>query len=128
MLFAQKIYFANKPLILTNESATYIREHPVAAGYKYFKGAFPRSFRLAFEHLNHPRSLGAIIEDLSPSALQYQIHQLYKPVDAAGGVVENEHGGVLMIYRRGKWDLPKGKRDDEEDMSRCALREVSEET
>jgi 8-oxo-dGTP pyrophosphatase MutT (NUDIX family) len=33
-----------------------------------------------------------------------------------------------MIYRRGKWDLPKGKRDDGEDIASCALREVSEET
>ena len=33
-----------------------------------------------------------------------------------------------MIYRRGKWDLPKGKRDDGEEIDYCALREVSEET
>ena len=33
-----------------------------------------------------------------------------------------------MIYRRGRWDLPKGKKDDDEDIATCALREVSEET
>ena len=30
-------------------------------------------------------------------------------VAAAGGVVKNERGEILFIYRRGKWDLPKGK-------------------
>ena len=30
-------------------------------------------------------------------------------VPAAGGIVKNERGEILFIYRRGKWDLPKGK-------------------
>jgi ADP-ribose pyrophosphatase YjhB (NUDIX family) len=33
-----------------------------------------------------------------------------------------------MIFRRGKWDLPKGKLDEGEDIEACALREVTEET
>jgi ADP-ribose pyrophosphatase YjhB (NUDIX family) len=33
-----------------------------------------------------------------------------------------------MIYRRGKWDLPKGKLDLGEQIDECALREVAEET
>jgi ADP-ribose pyrophosphatase YjhB (NUDIX family) len=47
---------------------------------------------------------------------------------AAGGIVENETGKILMIYRRGKWDLPKGKLDDGESIETCAVREVEEET
>jgi len=34
----------------------------------------------------------------------------------------------LMIFRRGVWDLPKGKREDPETFKRCAVREVEEET
>ena len=30
-------------------------------------------------------------------------------VEAAGGVVKNKQGEILFIFRRGKWDLPKGK-------------------
>ena len=30
-------------------------------------------------------------------------------IKAAGGVVINENGDFLMIFRHGKWDLPKGK-------------------
>jgi 8-oxo-dGTP pyrophosphatase MutT (NUDIX family) len=33
-----------------------------------------------------------------------------------------------MIFRRGKWDLPKGKLDIGETIEECALREVREET
>ena len=128
MFFAQKIYYNNKPLILTNDRASYVKTHPIAEGFLAFTGAFPRHYRLAFEHLSKLTSLGAIIEDISERALKEELYTLYEPVDAAGGVVMNEEGKVLMIYRRGKWDLPKGKRDDGEDIAYCALREVSEET
>lgn len=47
---------------------------------------------------------------------------------AGGGLVENENGDWLLIHRRGKWDLPKGKLDPGETMEACALREVREET
>lgn len=52
-----------------------------------------------------------------------------KPVIiAGGGLVLNENGDLLMIFRRGKWDLPKGKLDPGESIEACALREVTEET
>jgi len=51
-----------------------------------------------------------------------------KKIIAAGGLVTNEKGELLMIYRRDKWDLPKGKLDEGESIAECAVREVSEET
>ena len=47
---------------------------------------------------------------------------------AAGGIVENEVGEILFQFRRGKWDLPKGKLDEGESIEECAVREVEEET
>ena len=35
---------------------------------------------------------------------------------------------MLLIYRRGKWDLPKGKAEENEPIELCAHREVMEET
>jgi ADP-ribose pyrophosphatase YjhB (NUDIX family) len=35
---------------------------------------------------------------------------------------------VLLIFRKGKWDLPKGKVEDNEPIELCADREVKEET
>ena len=51
-----------------------------------------------------------------------------KEIIAAGGLVLNEDGDLLMIFRRGRWDLPKGKLDDGEQIEDCAVREVKEET
>ena len=47
---------------------------------------------------------------------------------AAGGIVTNTEGKILMIFRREKWDLPKGKLDKGETIAQCAVREVEEET
>ncbi|PSQ77628.1 MAG: NUDIX hydrolase [Bacteroidetes bacterium QH_8_67_23] len=59
-----------------------------------------------------------------------------EPVVAAGGYVlrpderstELAERAVLLIRKRGVWDLPKGKQDPGEDVRACALREVREET
>ncbi len=50
-----------------------------------------------------------------------------KIIYAAGGVVRNPEGEFLLIFRRGMWDLPKGKREKGETDKLCAQREVSEE-
>jgi len=47
---------------------------------------------------------------------------------AAGGLVQNNIGQILLIFRRGFWDLPKGKLDAGELIPECAIREVQEET
>ncbi len=51
-----------------------------------------------------------------------------KRIIAAGGLVTNEKNELLMIFRRGFWDLPKGKQDIGETIKACAVREVQEET
>lgn len=51
-----------------------------------------------------------------------------KKIIAAGGLVFNDNEALLMIFRRGKWDLPKGKLDEGETIEQCAVREVQEET
>lgn len=52
----------------------------------------------------------------------------FKEVDAAGGLVSNRRGDYLLIRRNGLWDLPKGHREQGEDIELTALREVQEET
>lgn len=47
---------------------------------------------------------------------------------AAGGLVQNNKGEFLLMFRRGFWDLPKGKLDAGESVLECAIREVREET
>src|SRR5690606_23151875 len=128
MFFERKIYINDKPLVLTNSAQHYVMQHATTSGYLFLKGAFPRNFRIAQKHLNKFTSLGVLIEDISIAALEKELENTFHPVTAAGGVVCNPDGGVLMIYRRGKWDLPKGKLDEGEAIEACAVREVVEET
>jgi 8-oxo-dGTP pyrophosphatase MutT (NUDIX family) len=55
------------------------------------------------------------------------IKQKFKVIQAAGGVVDKS-GKILLIYRKGRWDIPKGKLDKGESIKECAIREVEEET
>jgi 8-oxo-dGTP pyrophosphatase MutT (NUDIX family) len=62
-----------------------------------------------------------------PNTIFDIIKSLFKPVEAAGGIVWNPQGAILLIFRHGKWDLPKGKIENGEATDEAAIREVSEE-
>ncbi|PRX45784.1 NUDIX hydrolase [Salegentibacter salegens] len=49
-------------------------------------------------------------------------------VTAAGGMVLNDKDEILFIYRKKRWDLPKGKTEKNETIEASAIREVEEET
>jgi 8-oxo-dGTP pyrophosphatase MutT (NUDIX family) len=68
-----------------------------------------------------------IILHNDPSRVFHKIESLTKVIEAAGGAVKNSEGRLLMIHRRGKWDLPKGKIDKGETAEKAAVREVEEE-
>jgi 8-oxo-dGTP pyrophosphatase MutT (NUDIX family) len=52
----------------------------------------------------------------------------YHFIEAAGGLVVNKDKEMLFIFRRNKWDLPKGKMEAGETPEICAEREIEEET
>jgi len=60
--------------------------------------------------------------------LKKAFYKKFTIIMAAGGLVANEKNNILLIFRRGKWDLPKGKVDKGESLEQCAVREVEEET
>lgn len=53
---------------------------------------------------------------------------IYDVMEAAGGIVMNNENKLLMIFRNGRWDLPKGKIEEGEERRQAAIREVTEET
>ena len=61
------------------------------------------------------------------SKLWQSFKSLFRIIDAAGGAIKSPEGDLLMIYRYGHWDLPKGKIEPGESKEECAVREVMEE-
>jgi len=49
-------------------------------------------------------------------------------IKSAGGLVYNDNYHILLIFKRGKWDLPKGRFELDADPVETALREIGEET
>lgn len=49
-------------------------------------------------------------------------------IESAGGLVCNHNHHILLMFKRGKWDMPKGRVESEQTREECALREVQEET
>lgn len=70
----------------------------------------------------------SVVSENEQSAFSYFCRD-FIPVTAAGGVVSDSiSGNILMIFRNGRWDLPKGKLEVGESIEECAVREVMEET
>lgn len=60
--------------------------------------------------------------------LQADILSVFTLIEASGGIVCTPEGKILLIFRLGHWDLPKGKIEAGESPAEGALREVEEET
>jgi ADP-ribose pyrophosphatase YjhB (NUDIX family) len=63
-----------------------------------------------------------------PGETMCQILEGLEIVIAGGGIVSNEFDELLLIFRRGKWDMAKGKIEWNERIIDGAVREVEEET
>lgn len=114
----KRIYFADKALILTDSPSQ------SDAAYHLASSDFSRAKIVKiFETFNTIEVATDSVEQLFEQMLTE-----FKFVEAAGGLVENERGETLMMYRRGRWDLPKGHIEPFESNETCAVREVEEET
>ncbi len=101
-----------------------------------------KNFAKVFQHpvdtenfLRHPAVLYDGITDINilvltenPSATLGKLLESVEIIMAGGGIVSNEKDELLLIFRRGHWDLPKGKIELRESMLEGAVREVTEET
>lgn len=62
-----------------------------------------------------------------PASVMERLTHRMNYIEAAGGIVINERGQLLFIFRHGKWDLPKGKLEPGELPGTGGIREVEEE-
>ena len=117
-----KVFFNQKPIILTTTFQEQTPESPLFflkfTNKKNIVAAL-RSKKVKQLYLYHAK-------EEKMWALFYEI---FKVIEAAGGIVRQRSSGkYLFIYRNDKWDLPKGRIEEDEAVRTAAMREVEEET
>ena len=73
------------------------------------------------------RLLSVTLGCTNKSDCETAIKKPFRIIKAAGGIVFKDNK-MLLMFRRGVWDLPKGKLEDGESSRQGAAREVEEET
>ena len=123
-----KIYFEDKPVFLCDKIDKTIdgyMHHPDAVFIDEISTAAVNSL---LHEIAKPEFHAGILFHKDLEKLKKVFFKHFTLIIAAGGVVFNTNEDILIIFRRGKWDLPKGKIDEGETLEQCAVREVKEET
>ncbi|CAM1372446.1 NUDIX domain-containing protein [Tenacibaculum xiamenense] len=114
-----KVFVNDKPIILTT-SLNKDEDYPLYL----FKN-------IAFEEIVHKIKTnvlsGVYLYSTNLDEDWKEIREIYEPIVAGGGLVLNENKEVLFIFRGEKWDLPKGRIEEGEEIEEAAIREVEEE-
>ena len=123
-----KIYINEKPILLLNEERAAREPKSANTLVLIYRGNVKLFHQVVdtFEKKNHYDA--AIIVGRDQEKLISDFKGIFKIVAAAGGIVFNDEQKILAIFRRGHWDLPKGKIEEGESISDAAIREVVEET
>ncbi|MEL6863813.1 MAG: NUDIX hydrolase [Bacteroidota bacterium] len=127
-----KIYINETPLFLINQSE--LEKSPTSSDKVLIAryGGRPKLFLPYMDQLEKSNRFEAVYiyhDDLEQLFADFQSR--YKLIEAAGGLVlrqETDREKALLIFRRGHWDLPKGKIEKGEQPPEAAVREVQEET
>lgn len=123
-----KIYFNEKPLFLCDVVDETIEPYIHRDDTIFMDELNSHTVKTMIYELQQEKINAGVFCHKDLEKLKKAFWKKFTLVVAAGGLVKNEKGEVLMIFRRNKWDLPKGKLDDGEEIEKCALREVKEET
>ena len=123
-----KIYFNNKPLFLCDAIEPAIEpflHHDDAVFIDELDG---HTVKAMIHEMQQEKVHAGVFLHADLEALKKAFFKKFTIIPAGGGLVSNDNGEYLLILRRGKWDLPKGKLDEGETIEECAVREVQEET
>ena len=123
-----KIYFDDRPLFLCGQIDADIdayRHHDDALFMDEFSTA---AVNTMIHEMQKPGVHAGVMLHSDLEELKQAFFRKFTIIKAAGGLIKNEKGKILFIFRRGKWDLPKGKLDPGESLEECATREITEET
>lgn len=123
-----KIYFGDHPLYLTDTLDAAMQEIMHHDDGVYMDELSNAGIKSMIHEMKQPQRHAGVFYHADIGALHKAFWKHFQLITAAGGLVYNERSELLMIFRRGKWDLPKGKLDPGETIEACAVREVEEET
>ena len=123
-----KIYFDEKPLFLCDEMDQEIKEYAKHEDTVFIDEFSNASVNSMIHEMRLAKVHAGIFLYTNLEQLKKTFWKKFLVIQAAGGLVQNENDEILFIFRRNKWDLPKGKLEKGERIEDCALREVEEET
>lgn len=122
---AINIYLNERPLILSAD----LKDVPAAyKGVPVYTKPDEATIHKTLTALDKGTLTAAVFQQPDTGQLLEAIKGYFTVFVAGGGLITNPEGEILLMFRRGKWDLPKGKQDEGESLEECALREVTEET
>ena len=116
-----KVFFNQKPLILTNK-IHYISDTEPLLFIKY------SSVTQIIKALKSSKNSKVFLYHKDMDKLWKGFKKKFPIVEAAGGLVKRTDNKLLFIFRNNKWDLPKGGVEKKELIIDAAKREVTEET
>ena len=116
-----KVFFNQKPLILTNEIQDFSDNEPLLF-IKY------TSVAQIIKALKSSKNRKVFLYHKDSDKLWKSFKKKFPVVEAAGGLVKRTDNKLLFIFRNNKWDLPKGGIEKKELIIEAAQREVVEET
>lgn len=123
-----KIYFGDKPLFLCDAVDETVQPYIHHDDAVFIDELNSHTVKSMVHEMEQPEIHAGVFYHPSLEELKKAFFKKFIFIQAAGGLVMNEKKEILVIFRRGKWDLPKGKLDKGETLEDCAVREVEEET
>lgn len=123
-----KIYFNEKPVYLADSMDDEVQALIHHDDTVFIDELSPPGINTLLHEIRQPRVRAGVYLHSDLAKLKKAFFKKFVLVQAAGGLVRNEKKDILVMFRRNKWDLPKGKLDRGETLEQCAMREVQEET
>ncbi|MBL0334384.1 MAG: NUDIX domain-containing protein [Chitinophagaceae bacterium] len=123
-----KIYFGEKPLFLCDSIDETLEPYIHHDDGVFIDELDSHTVKTMIHEMEEPAVHAGVFFHTDLAKLQKEFFKKFTLIKAGGGLVVNEKQEILLIFRRGKWDMPKGKLDDHETIEQCSVREVEEET
>ncbi len=117
-----QIFINDRPIIITEKEDNFLN-----TDFQVFHDTSSSILQNAIIQLEQEKADGYIFVSKNPDLTLRALTGFFKVIVAAGGLVINPKNEILMIFRLGKWDLPKGKVELNELIEDSAVREVLEE-